>query len=119
MPTIDKEALKAKYREERDKRLRPDGNAQFKELKGTYGEFDQDPYADPDFSRDPISEETDAVAIVVSEETATISFAHDGEMERRLDPDTLRLRLRDAFERKRAAAASRVVVTPAEHRLDI
>jgi diadenylate cyclase len=66
-----------------------------------------------------VTEETDAVAIIVSEETAAISFAHDGEMERYLDPDTLRLRLRDAFERKSAAAAPRVVVAPAEHRVDL
>lgn len=65
-----------------------------------------------------VTEETDAVAIIVSEETGAISFAHDGEMERYLDPDTLRLRLRDAFERKAAAAAPRVVVEPAEHRVD-
>jgi diadenylate cyclase len=65
-----------------------------------------------------VTEETDAVAIIVSEETAAISFAHDGEMERYLDPDTLRLRLRDAFERKGVMAAPRVVATPAEHHLD-
>ena len=35
-----------------------------------------------------VTEETDAVAIIVSEETGAISFAHDGEMERYLDPDT-------------------------------
>ena len=50
------------------------------------------------------------MAIIVSEETGAISFAHDGEMERYLDPDTLlRLRLRDAFERKGAARHRRVV----------
>jgi len=65
-----------------------------------------------------VTEETDAVAIIVSEETGAISFAHDGEMERYLDPDTLRLRLRDAFERKGATAAPRVVAAPAEHRMD-
>ena len=65
-----------------------------------------------------VTEETDAVAIIVSEETGAISFAHDGEMERYLDPDTLRLRLRDAFERKGAVAAPRVVPAPAEHRVD-
>jgi diadenylate cyclase len=47
-----------------------------------------------------ITEETDAVAVVVSEETGLLSFAHDGEIERGLDPETLRLRLREAFERK-------------------
>jgi diadenylate cyclase len=64
-----------------------------------------------------VTEETDAVAIIVSEETASISFAHDGEIERFLDPDTLRLRLRDAFERK-SLRAPRVVAEPAEHRLE-
>ena len=33
-PAIDKAALLAKYRAERDKRLRADGNAQYRELKG-------------------------------------------------------------------------------------
>jgi diadenylate cyclase len=65
-----------------------------------------------------VTEETDAVAIIVSEETAAISFAHDGEMERYLDPDTLRLRLRDAFERKGSIVAQRVVAAPVEHRLE-
>jgi diadenylate cyclase len=65
-----------------------------------------------------VTEETDAVAIIVSEETGAISFAHDGEMERYLDPDTLRLRVRDAFERKGTTAAPHVVAAPAEHRMD-
>ena len=65
-----------------------------------------------------VTEETDAVAIVVSEETGAISFTHDGEMERDLDPDTLRVRLRDAFEQKGAGAAPRVVTAPAEHHMD-
>src|SRR2546425_3516579 len=65
-----------------------------------------------------VTEETDAVAIIVSEETAAISFAHDGEIERFLDPETLRLRLRDAFEHKSMRTAHRVVATPAENRLD-
>src|SRR5207249_6972708 len=60
-----------------------------------------------------VTEETDAVAIIVSEETAAISFAHDGEIERYLDPDTLRIRLRDAFERKGAIVAAHVVAAPA------
>jgi diadenylate cyclase len=65
-----------------------------------------------------VTEETDAVAIIVSEETGAISFAHDGEMERHLDPDTLRLRLRDAFERKTLTPAKQVVAEPAEHHVD-
>jgi len=65
-----------------------------------------------------VTEETDAVAIIVSEETAVISFAHDGEIERDLDPDSLRLRLRDAFENKGVVLAPRVVAAPAEHHMD-
>src|SRR5262250_2327754 len=65
-----------------------------------------------------VTEETDAVAIIVSEETGAISFAHDGEMERYLDPETLRQRVRDVFERKSPAAERRTIVEPIEHRLD-
>ena len=65
-----------------------------------------------------VTEETDAVAIVVSEETGAISFAHDGEIERYLDPDTLRQRLRNAFERKPLATVPRTIAEPAEHRLE-
>ena len=41
-----------------------------------------------------LTEETDAVAVVVSEETGRISVAVDGEMEHGLDPDLLRRVLR-------------------------
>ncbi len=40
-----------------------------------------------------ISEETDAVAVVVSEETGEISIAVEGNLERNLDPEMLRDRL--------------------------
>ena len=46
-----------------------------------------------------VTEETDAIAIVVSEETGAISFARDGEIERFLDAAALKIRLRQAFER--------------------
>src|ERR1051326_4202725 len=65
-----------------------------------------------------VTEETDAVAIVVSEENGAISFAHEGEMERYLDPETLRQRLRNAFERKSTAPPPRAIVERIEHRLD-
>ena len=42
---IDKDALLAKYRAERDKRLRADGNAQYVELKGSHlAHYLDDPY---------------------------------------------------------------------------
>jgi cyclohexanone monooxygenase len=42
--TIDIEALKRRYAEERDKRLRPDGNAQYLQLKGQLAHYLDDPY---------------------------------------------------------------------------
>ena len=41
---VDKAALLAKYATERDKRLRPDGNTQYLELKGRFAHLSNDPY---------------------------------------------------------------------------
>jgi cation diffusion facilitator CzcD-associated flavoprotein CzcO len=41
---IDKEALRRKYLEERDKRLRPDGNRQYLRLEGQLAHYLDDPY---------------------------------------------------------------------------
>src|SRR5262245_48609467 len=69
----------------------------------------------PRLSKDPgtrhraaigVTEETHAVGIIVSEETGAISLAHDGEIERFLDGDRLKSRLRDVIERKAPAAES-------------
>ncbi len=42
--TFDKAALKRRYREEREKRLRPDGNAQYLPLTGRFAHYLTDPY---------------------------------------------------------------------------
>jgi len=52
-----------------------------------------------------LTEETDAVAIVVSEETGTISLALAGQIERGLDVDRLRARLRELVSAARPAPA--------------
>ena len=57
------EAVLAKYREEREKRLRPDGNDQYRPLSGDFEEFDRDPYADPSITRDAVADEVE-VAII-------------------------------------------------------
>ncbi len=44
MTTIDHDALRVKYREERDKRLRPDGNDQYIEPTGRFASMLDDPY---------------------------------------------------------------------------
>ncbi|MEW6320056.1 MAG: diadenylate cyclase CdaA [Acidobacteriota bacterium] len=54
-----------------------------------------------------LTEENDAVAIVVSEETGAISLARDGDIERRLQPEQLRARLRGLIMRRRGAAEAR------------
>jgi cyclohexanone monooxygenase len=53
--TIDKEALSRKYREERDKRLRPDGNDQYQRLTGEFAHYLEDPYT-PRLERDPLTD---------------------------------------------------------------
>ncbi len=56
--------LRAKYEVERDKRIqkRPEGNAQFHELKGMFADFDRDPYVER-LERPAIVEETDVVVV--------------------------------------------------------
>ncbi|MEI9993697.1 MAG: NAD(P)/FAD-dependent oxidoreductase [Rhizomicrobium sp.] len=58
---FDPNALKAKYRAERDKRLRRDGNEQYVEIKGAFAHYLDDPYVAP-VARAPL---TDAVEVVV------------------------------------------------------
>ena len=60
---ISIEEAREKYRIEREKRLRSDGIAQYKELKGLYEEFDRDPYVEPGFTRDAVGEETEVVIV--------------------------------------------------------
>jgi diadenylate cyclase len=45
-----------------------------------------------------LTEETDALCVVVSEETGTISVAHDGKLNRDLDEDQLRATLRETWQ---------------------
>jgi cyclohexanone monooxygenase len=60
---IDIPALRAKYRQERDKRMRTDGTKQYIEITSDQAEYyESDPYATP-VDRDPISDEID-VAIL-------------------------------------------------------
>jgi cyclohexanone monooxygenase len=59
MTTIDKDALRRKYAEERDKRLRPDGNEQYLQLKDQLAHYLDDPYT-PVTEREP---KTDHVTV--------------------------------------------------------
>ena len=61
--TFDPDALRRKYAEERQRRLRTDGISQYVEITGAFSKFGEDPWADPDFSREPIADFVD-VAVV-------------------------------------------------------
>ncbi|MDE2487127.1 MAG: NAD(P)/FAD-dependent oxidoreductase [Alphaproteobacteria bacterium] len=60
---FDPEALKAKYLAERDKRLRGDANAQYVEISGAFAHYLDDPYVQPGFTREPLTDEVEAVVI--------------------------------------------------------
>jgi cyclohexanone monooxygenase len=59
---FDPASLKAKYRAERDKRLRADGNEQYVEIKGRFGHYLEDPYVAP-ITRAPLSDEVEVLVI--------------------------------------------------------
>ena len=46
-PTVDISALRARYRDERDRRLRAEGKAQYVDVTGEFGRYLDDPWADP------------------------------------------------------------------------
>ena len=60
---FDVDALRQKYADERARRLRPDGIAQYLEIAGEFARFGEDPWVDGKFAREPLTDEVD-VAIV-------------------------------------------------------
>jgi len=60
---FDPDALRARYRVERDRRLRPDGSDQYIEVKGDFRRYVDDPYVEPGFARAPLTDEVE-VAII-------------------------------------------------------
>ena len=60
---FDPDALRAKYREERDKRIRSDGNEQYLEVKDALAQYVEDPYVEPGFTRAPLMDEVEVVVI--------------------------------------------------------
>lgn len=59
---FDPAALKTKYLTERDKRLREDANDQYVEVTAEFSHYIDDPYVEPGFTRQPL---TDRVEIAV------------------------------------------------------
>jgi cyclohexanone monooxygenase len=60
---FDPNELRAKYRAERDKRIRADGNQQYQPTEGGFSHYVEDPYLDQEMSRDPLFDECDVIVI--------------------------------------------------------
>jgi cyclohexanone monooxygenase len=60
---LDVEAIRAKYAQERDKRLRGDGNTQYVEMTGQFAHYLEDPYVDAPIDRAPIRETTEVLIV--------------------------------------------------------
>lgn len=60
---FDPDALREKYRIERDKRLRSDGNDQYLEVAGDFSDYVDDPYVTETLNREPLQDEVDVVII--------------------------------------------------------
>jgi cation diffusion facilitator CzcD-associated flavoprotein CzcO len=62
-PEFDPDALRAKYRAERDRRIRPDGNAQYRRAAGEFGYYADDPHADPGYTREPLRDRVEVLIV--------------------------------------------------------
>ncbi|HZK98336.1 MAG TPA: NAD(P)/FAD-dependent oxidoreductase [Caulobacteraceae bacterium] len=60
---FDPDALHSRYLAERDKRLRPDANAQYIEVKAEFSRYVEDPYVEPGFTRAPVHDEVEFTII--------------------------------------------------------
>ena len=60
---FDPDALREKYRQERDKRVNPKQNSQWTEVKGDFTRYVDDPYVEPGFTRAPVVEEVELVVV--------------------------------------------------------
>jgi cyclohexanone monooxygenase len=60
--SFDPDALREKYREERDKRVRADGNEQYIEITGDYARYLHDPYVAP-LERGPLYDDVEVLVI--------------------------------------------------------
>ncbi len=61
--SFDPDALREKYRIERDKRIRADGNDQYVEVSGDFSHYVDDPYITPGLTRESITRDVEVVII--------------------------------------------------------
>ena len=60
---FDPDELRTKYQTERDKRIRTEGNDQYRNMSDHFAHYLEDPYVEPGYERDPLKDQID-VAII-------------------------------------------------------
>lgn len=60
---FDPDALRNKYREERDKRFNSERNAQWTPVSGNFSDYADDPYVDQPLRRAPVAEQIDVLIV--------------------------------------------------------
>jgi len=60
---FDPAELRRRYDQERDKRLRADGNQQYVEVAGGFAHYLDDPNADHSFTRDPVTRTVEVLIV--------------------------------------------------------
>jgi hypothetical protein len=60
---FDADGMREKYRRERDKRIRADGNDQYIEVTGDFAHFVDDPYVQAGYEREPVLDDVDVLLI--------------------------------------------------------
>jgi cyclohexanone monooxygenase len=61
--SLTADEIREKYRVEREKRLRSDGNAQYRDFTGIFKDYDADPYVEPGFTRDAVVDDVEVVIV--------------------------------------------------------
>ena len=62
-PGFDPDALRARYRAERDRRIRPEGSGQYQRVDGEFGYYAADPYVEQAVDRAPLDDRVEALVI--------------------------------------------------------
>ncbi len=60
---FDPDVMRDKYRRERDKRLREQGNDQYIDISGAYKHFLEDPYSGPIVDREPLTDQVEVLIV--------------------------------------------------------
>ena len=60
---FDPDELRTKYQTERDKRIRTEGNDQYRNMSDHFAHYLEDPYVEPGYEREPLTDQID-VAII-------------------------------------------------------